>query len=139
MLGEELGGAGYLVSSCLRDKVIIASVVINQWAEVPSVRPTASLQSLCVGGFVYDGLASRGGKGEAIPIVRAPNGFISRHAGVNARSSHQVESILDLGCELVPKLKGEFAVSCCKGTDKMILEHLDWAFCRVHAMIVWLN
>ena len=80
-----------------------------------------------------------GGKGEAIPIVRAPNGFISQHAGVNARSLHQVESILDLGCELVPKLQGEFAVSCCKGTDNMILECLDCTFCRVHTMIVWLN
>jgi hypothetical protein len=139
MLEEELGRAGYLVSSRLRDEVIIASVVIGRWAEVPRVRPTVFPQSSCVGGFVYDGLASRGGKGEEIPIVRAPNGFISRHAGVNARSSHQVESILDLGCELVPKLQGGFAVSCCKGTDKMILERLDHAFCRVHSMIVWLN
>jgi hypothetical protein len=139
MLGEELGGTGYLVSSRLRDKVIIALVVINQWAEVPCVRPTASPQSSCIGGFVYDSLASRGGKGEAIPVVRAPNGFISQHAGVNARSLHQVESILDLGCELVPKLQGEFAVSCCKGTDKMILERLDCMFCRIHSMIVWLN
>jgi hypothetical protein len=106
MLGEELGRAGYSVSSHLRDKVIVALVVINRWAEVPRVHPMAS--SSCVGGFVYDGLASRGGNGEAIPIVRAPNGFISQHAGVNARSLHQVESILDLGCKLVPKLQGEF-------------------------------
>jgi hypothetical protein len=139
MLGEELGGAGYSVSSCLRDEVIIASVVIDRWAEVPRVRPTASSRSSCIGGFVYDGLASRGGKGVAIPIVRAPNGFISQHAGVNARSLHQVESIFELGCELIPKLQGEFAVSCHKGTDKMILECLDRAFCHVHTMIVWLN
>jgi hypothetical protein len=36
-------------------------------------------------------------------------------------------------------LEGEFAVGCCEGTNKVILESLDCAFGRVHVMIVRLN
>ncbi len=36
-------------------------------------------------------------------------------------------------------MEGEFAVGCREGTDKVILESLDCAFGRVHAMIVRLN
>ena len=36
-------------------------------------------------------------------------------------------------------MKGELAVGHRKGTDKMIFEHLDGAFGRVNAVVVWLN
>jgi hypothetical protein len=36
-------------------------------------------------------------------------------------------------------LKGEFTVGRRKGTDKVIFERLDGAFCRVNAVVVWLN
>jgi hypothetical protein len=36
-------------------------------------------------------------------------------------------------------LEGEFAVGRREGTDEMIFEHLDGTFCRVNAVVVWLN
>jgi hypothetical protein len=36
-------------------------------------------------------------------------------------------------------LEGEFTVGSRKGTDKVIFVRLDGAFCRVNAVVVWLN
>ena len=36
-------------------------------------------------------------------------------------------------------MEGEFAVGRCKGTDKVVFEHLNGAFGRVNSMIVRLN
>jgi len=36
-------------------------------------------------------------------------------------------------------LEGEFAVGRREGTDEMIFECLDGAFCRVNAVVMWLN
>jgi hypothetical protein len=81
---------------------MVASVMIHRWTEVPRVCAPASSRPSCIGGLVDDSFASWGHEGETIPIIWASNGFISQNVGVDVGRSHQVESVLDLGCEFVP-------------------------------------
>ena len=52
---------------------------------------------------------------------------------------HEVETGLNLGCELIPKLKWEIDIGGDKYCYKRILKCLDGPFRRGDSVVVWLN
>ena len=52
---------------------------------------------------------------------------------------YEVETGLNLGCEIIPQLQWEVDIGGGKGCYKRILKCLDGPFRRIDSVVVWLN
>ncbi len=127
VIQEQLREPRNVICSNVGDKIMITTIVVKRWANVPCIGTFAAPWSTGVRRFVNYSFATRWGQWELIPIVRPLYCFVSLLGGVCTQWTEHVERVFDLWGKLILQLERKSAIGGGKHTYEVCLECLNGA------------